>query len=154
MATMIEYVQGQEQHTSNWGKFYIKGLETQVVREDHSRNIRDRRAQYQCYVGAEVADGTVFTIFYQDGNKRGTETWNYLICVVDGSADEQTIDYAYTETFVTGHFRVVAEGRTKTLAPRLMDWWTSRPKDVDPLAYAEHCAAHIGRRGVATLPPM
>ncbi len=154
MATMIEYINGQEQHTSNWGKFYVKGLESQVVKEDHARNARDRHAQYQCYVGAAVADGTVFTVFYQDGNKRGTDTWHYLICVVDCAEPEQMIEYGYTETFVRGAFRVVAEGRTKTLAPRLMDWWQAKPAGADPLAYAEHCAAHIGRRGVAALPPM
>jgi hypothetical protein len=152
MAT-IEYVSGQESHTSNWGKMYVKGLEKLVVREEHEKNVRDRHHQYQCYMG-EAPTGTVFTIFYQDGNKRGTETWDYQICVADDDATEQEIKYGYTGTFVAGRFRVIAKASGKVKAPRLMGWWDARPQGIEPVAFAEHCAAHIDRRGVAVLPAM
>lgn len=45
----ISYVSGQESHTSNWGKFYVKGLETHVVKEDHPANRRDNHHNYQCW---------------------------------------------------------------------------------------------------------
>lgn len=149
----VEYISGQESHTSNWGKFYVKGLEKVVVKEDHSRNQHDKHHSYQCYVGMAVPDGCVFTIFYQDGDKRGTESWYYMICVTDSGAAEQTIEYGYTGTFIRGCFRVVAQAKTLTKAPRLMDWWDKRGA-ADPLAYAQHCAAYIDKRGVAVLPPM
>lgn len=152
MAT-IEYINGQESHTSNWGKFYVRRLERLVVREDHDRNRHDNHHQYQCYVGNDVPSGTVFTIFYQDGNKRGTDTWHYMLCVVDDAADEQTIEYDYTSTYITGRFRVICKAVGKVKAPRLMGWWDARGT-ADPLAYAEHCAAWIDKRGVAVLPAM
>jgi len=150
----IEYVSGQESHTSNWGKMYVKGLEKLVVREDHARNGHDNHHSYQCYVGNDVPSGTVFTIFYQDGNKRGTESWDYLLCVADDQQPEQEIVYGYTDTFVRGQFRVIVKATGKVKAPRLMGWWDARPSSVSPLAYAEHCAAWIDKRGVATLPAM
>lgn len=153
MAT-IEYVSGNEQHSSSWGKMYVKGLEKLVVREEHERNQRDHHHSYQCYVGNEVPSGTVFTIFYQDGSKRGTDSWDYLICVVDDAAEEQEIAYSYTGTFVRGRFRTIVKASGKVKAPRLMGWWDKRPVTVDPLAYAEHCAAWIDKRGVAELPAM
>lgn len=151
--TEIEYINGQEQHTSNWGKFAVKGLEKLVVKEDHDRNQRDNHHGYQCYFGIAVPDGTVFTVFYQDGNKRGTDTWHYMICVTDSTQPEQTIEYGYTGTYVHGRFRVVASAKTATKAPRLMDWWDKRG-NADPLTYAEHCAQWIDKRGVAVLPAM
>jgi hypothetical protein len=150
----IEYVSGKEWHTSNWGKMYVKGLEKVVVREDHEKNVHNQHHSYQCYVGIAVPTGTVFTIFYQDGNKRGTDTWDYMICVADDSVAEHEISYGYTGTFVKGNFRVIIKATGKTKAPRLMGWWDARSANTDPIAYAEHCAAWIDKRGVAELPAM
>ena len=124
-----------------------------MTKEDHGRNQRDKHHGYQCFVGVAVPDNAVFTIFYQDGDKRGTGSWHYMIAVTDSSQEEQTIKYGYTGTFVRGRFRIVAEGKTLTKAPRLMGWWDKRGT-ADPLAYAEHCAKWIDKRGVAVLPAM
>ena len=145
----IEFVQGQESHTSNWGKFYVKGLEAFVVREDHDLNRKDGHHSYQCFAG-EIPVGTVFTLFEQDGTKRGTDTFKFLVCeIVEGEDSNHSTEYG--SGFFEGSFRVIAEGLTKTKAPRLMEWWNSGDKT---LAFAEHCAAHIDKRGLKTLPSM
>lgn len=151
---MLEYVVGNESHTSYWGKLYIKGLEKWEVREDHDRNRRDRHHSYQCYVTNAPAK-TVFTIFEQDGSKRGTDNWIYKICVVLPES-EPTVEYeaAYGSGFCNGNYAIVAQASGKVKAPRLMDWWDKRPTDGDLLAYAQHCAEWIEKRGIKDLPPM
>lgn len=49
---------------------------------------------------------------------------------------------------------MIVSAHTKLKSLRLMDWWIARPADADPLAYAQHCAAFIEKRGVKELPPM
>lgn len=150
MAT-IEYVSGNEQHSSSWGKFYVKGLEKLVVKEDFKENQHDNHHSYQGYVGNNVPAGTVFTVFAQSGSKRGTDDWKYWICVVDDAAESiRLAGYGWIE----GCFRIVAQSEGKVKAPRLMGWWDKRPANINPLAYAEHCAAYIDKRGVAELPAM
>ena len=150
MAT-IEYVSGNEQHSSSWGKFYIKGLEKLVVKEEHDENRRDRHHGYQNYLGNSVPGGAVFTVFAQSGDKRGTNDWHYWICVADDAVESTRIaGYGWIE----GNFRILAHAEGKVKAPRLMGWWDKRPSNVSPLAYAEHCAAYIDKRGVAELPPI
>lgn len=149
---MIEFVQGNESHTSNWGKFYVRGLEAVAVKEDHESNIRDGHHSYQCHVANEVPAGTVFTIFEQDGNKRGTDTFIFKICVAGG--ETQKHKSVYGSGFVEGQFTVIAQATGKTKSPRLMRWWDERPAGGDLLAYARHCAAHIDKRGVDVLPSM
>jgi hypothetical protein len=78
----IEYVNGQEQHSSNWGKFYVKGLEKWEVKEDFDENRKDGHHTYQGYVCLDVPEGTVFTVFEQNGNKRGTDDYIFRICQV------------------------------------------------------------------------
>jgi hypothetical protein len=149
---MIEFVVGSEQHTSYWGKFYVKGLEQWEVKEDHEANRRDNHHSYQ-FLMAEAPSGTLFAVFEQNGNKHGTDEWNYSICVVE-PGQQREIDAAYGEGFCHGNYRVVAMASSKIKAPRLMDWWSNRPKDVDQLAYAEHCAVWIEKRGIKDVPRM
>lgn len=154
MSGNIEFVTGQESHSSNWGKYYVKGLESWQVKEDFSENSRDNHSSYQGYVANNIPDGTVFTIFEQSGNKRGTETFIFSICVV--TQDEINKDSsAYGSGFVNGNYKVICTSdNSKTKAPRLMDWWTSKPADADALSYAKHCAEHINKRGLKELPAM
>jgi len=151
---MLEYVVGSEQHTSNWGKFYIKGLEKWEVKEYHNRNIRDKHHSYQCLV-VNAPERTVFTIFEQSGGKHDTGTWNFWICVVLPD-DEPTTEYSasYGRGFCNGSYAIVAQATGKIKSPRLMDWWQARPHDADELSYAQHCAEWIEKRGAAVLPPM
>ena len=149
----IEYVSGTESHTSSWGKFYVKGLEKLVVKEDHARNERGNHASYQCYVGS-IPAGTVFTVFEQSGDKRGTDTYTYRICQADPNAPEINIESAYGSGMISGRFVILAQANSKVKAPRLMGWWDARPADIDPATWAQHCAAHIDKRGLAEIPAL
>lgn len=149
---MIEYIVGKETHTSNWGKFYVKGLEKWEVEEDHDSAASDKHHFYKFYM-AEAPVGTIFTIFEQSGDKRGTDVWYFIVCEVATSADSSNrADYG--KGFVSGNYRRIAEASGKIKAPRLMDWWTKMPAGVDKLRYAEHCAEWIEKRGVKDLPMM
>lgn len=148
----LEWVVGTETHSSNWGKFYVKGLEPWGVREEHDANRRDSHHNYQFWM-ATVPDDTVFTIFEQSGNKRGTDTWVFIILKTDSSLDGR-YEAAYGDGFVRGGFAEIARASGNIKAPRLMNWWQAKPASVDALSYAYHCAEHIGRRGVAVLPPI
>ena len=77
----IEFVQGSEQHTSFWGKYYVKGLEFWQTKEDFTENISSKHEYYQGYVCLDVPAGTIFTVFEQSGNKRGTEIFSFMICI-------------------------------------------------------------------------
>lgn len=145
----IEFVQGNEQHSSYWGKFYVKGLEEWESREDDERNKKDNHHSYQCYVCLKVPAGTMFSVFLQDGDKYGTDTFEFYLCRVGGKNKQATIKHNYTECDVTGSFEVIAKGLTKTKAPRLMDWWNNSPQT---LATAKRCAKYIDKRGQKTLP--
>lgn len=150
---MIEYISGSESHTSNWGKFYVKGLEKFVVKEDHDRNERNKHASYQCYAG-EIPTGTIFTIFEQSGNKRGTDTYIYRICQADDNAPEVKIESEYGAGMISGSFVILAQADSKIKAPRLMAWWDARPANIDPATWAQHCAAHIDKRGLVEIPAL
>lgn len=148
----IEYVVGSESHTSYWGKFYVKGLESWEVKEEHDANRRDGHHSY-AFLMADAPQGTVFTIFEQNGSKRGTDEFIFKICVViDGDGIEHKA--AYGSGFCNGNYEVLAEASGKVKAPRLMDWWQAKPKGVNAALYARHCAEHIERRGVKDLPAM
>lgn len=149
---MVEFIVGSESHTSYWGKFYVKGLEAHEVKEEHDANRRDKHHSYQ-FLMADAPAKTVFTIFEQDGNKRGTDNWIYKICVVVPGADTEH-SAGYGSGFCHGNYEVVAQANGKIKAPRLMDWWQAKPANADPLAYAMHCAEWIEKRGIKTLPTM
>jgi hypothetical protein len=145
----IEFIQGQESHSSNWGKYYVKGLEAWQVKEDGQYTKHETYTEYQCN---DVPEGTVFTIFEQSGNKRGTDTFIFSICV---TTDEtvNTDDSAYGDGKIAGNFKILLQATGKVKAPRLMNWWEARGKK-DPVKYAEHCAAYIDKRGIKELPPI
>ena len=63
----IEYVQGTEGHSSNWAKFFVRGLEEYVVTEEHPSNAQDKHHNWQCYVGIDIPPETVFTVFASKG---------------------------------------------------------------------------------------
>ena len=149
----IEYINGQESHTSNWSKFYVKGLAEFAVKEDFRENKHDRHHDYQGYVAVDVPDGTVFTIFDQHGNKYGPAKWGYSVAVVDIGHEERA-EHGIDKGKISGRFRIIVHAEGMTKAPRLMDWWKMRPCDADPVAYAAHCAAHIEKRGLKDLPAM
>lgn len=147
----IEYVTGNESHTSNWGKFYVKGLEKLAAKEDDPRNEHDRHASYQCYVALAVPPRAIFTIFEQSGDKRGTDVFEFLICQSGGGSTQQ-IKSAYGSGCIEGEFEIIAQASGKVKAPRLMDWWQARPTGTDPLEWARHCATHINTRGLKDIP--
>ena len=155
MAT-IEYVQGQETHTSNWGKFYMKGLEKYAVREDFDENRHDRHKSYQGFACNDVPAGTIFTIFIQGGTKHGTDSFTFLLCeVVDDDLPAHREEGVYRQAWCSGPYRILCAGEGKVRAPRLMEWWiTQRPAGVDLRGFALHCAAHIDKRGLKQLPAM
>lgn len=147
------YVSGNEQHSSSWGKFYVKGLEKFVVKEDHVSNRHDNHHNYQCWEG-EVPMGTVFTVFEQDGDKHGTDTFKFTILQAVEDGDEQHIRASYGSGEMSGHWIVLASADTKTKAPRLMDWWQKKPANVDAAIWAKHLAQYIDKRGVKNVPEM
>jgi len=147
----IEYINGQESHTSNWGKYYVKGLEKWGVKEDFAENRQDKHHSYQGICATEVPDGTIFTIFEQSGNKHGTDTYVFTVC--ETSDESFTSDISgYGSGKCEGNFKIIARGATKTTAPRLMQWWID--SSVKTLEFAQHCATYITKRGIKELPPM
>lgn len=148
----IEFVQGNESHTSTWAKYYIKGLESFTCKEDHALARHDRHHSYSCHVGIEIPDGTLFTIYEQSGDSRGTNAFCFQICVID-STFEHKDDAEYADGFCNGNFRVIAQGLTKTKAPRLMGWWNdnNNPKTFE---FAKHCEKYINKRGVSIIPEL
>jgi hypothetical protein len=44
--SQIEFVIGKEWHNSNWGKYYVKGLENWQVREDSEYNQKNTHHFY------------------------------------------------------------------------------------------------------------
>lgn len=152
MVQDIEFVQGQESHSSSWGKLYVKGLEEWQIKEDFEENIQDKHHSYQGFVACEIEDNTIFTIFEQSGDKRGTHVFKFSILRADSSLEKTKYQPEYGEGFLEASFEVIAEGLTKVKAPRLLGWWSeSSKKDID---FARHCAIYIKKRGVKNLPPM
>ncbi|MGL4497510.1 MAG: hypothetical protein ACRC78_03150 [Planktothrix sp.] len=142
----IEFCNGSETHTSNWGKYYVKGLEKYAVKEDGG--IYDRHHTYTNYFVCEAQKGIIFSIFEQNGDKRGTDDFIFSICEV---SEETTDDRsAYGKGFCKGNFKVLAtSGNSKTKAPRLMDWWINSDKTRD---FALACAVQINKRGAKAAP--
>lgn len=149
--TTIKFVIGKEQHSSNWGKFYLKGLEDYQAEEDFDENQDDEHHNYQGYVCNDVPDGTIFTIFEQNGNRNGTNLFCFRICQMDSAEGTKTYLAEYGSGFIQGQWREIAAGLTKIKGNRLLDWWKQGDGSLE---YAEHCAQYIDKRGQKTLPPM
>lgn len=153
MTGNIEFVEGKEQHSSFWGKYYVKGLEPYQVEEDFDQNIRDAHHSYQGYVCNDVPEGTIFTIFEQNGDKHGTDVMYFSIWEVTAEAVHRD-PAQYGRGFCTGNMRRLLLADTKLKASRLMDWWDKKPSDPARLrAFVDHCATYIVKRGVKELPP-
>ena len=145
----IEYVHGCESHTSTWRKFYVRGLEEWKAKEDFAQERNDKHYCYNGYCCNDVPEGCVFTVFCQAGNKRGTDTFEFYICE---STNDQVETIQLSPCYCQGNFRIIAQGLTKTKAPRLMDWWINSPDK--SLAFAIHCANYIDKRGLKKIPPI
>lgn len=162
---LIEYRVGSESHSSAWGKFYVKGLETWEVKEGGER---DRHNSYTD-LAARVPEGTVFTVFSQAGNKRGTDTFDFYICQVVSDETTTTISggcYGKGGT-CCGSFTILCRGEGKTKAPRLMEWWGKMGEKCQDFRtedgklqkgtkekYAQWCRKHLDMRGLKDLPAM
>ena len=154
----IEYISGSSSHSSNWAKFYIFGLDKWAVRETDGEPTSNNHANFKQFTCLDVSENKVFTVFEQDGDKRGTDTFNFYIC--KASAEFGEIKGAYGR-HCTGNFEIICEGIGKTKAPRLMGWWeefagkddANKRKNSEKIAFANHCLGNIDRRGIKTLPP-
>lgn len=142
-------MQGREQHSSYWGKFYIRGLEKFQVAEDFPENHRDNHTNYTGYVVVDAPAGTLFTIYEQNGDKRGTDEFKFAIAQIDDEYHDWKASYG--RAFCRGNFKILVQSDSLTKAPRLMDWWI---KGDGSLEYALHCGVYIQKRGVKNLPPL
>jgi hypothetical protein len=150
----LDFIQGSEQHTSNWARFYLKGLETFQV--GGYSTTHERYFDYACV----VTEGTVFTVLDMNGNKYGTREFNFWICRAN-PYEFSTLESSYRcDVKVQGNFEIVTHGEGKTKAPRLMGWWVEFVGKNDELGrsqnekmyFAQHCAEHINKRGMKKLP--
>lgn len=153
---IIEFVQGWEAHSSNWGKFYVRGFGDDAVAEDFEENVDTKHEYWQGYAVGEVADGHVFTVFSQEGNKRGTNAFDFYICKTDATAEIQRISGPYS-SWIQGKFSIIAHGAKKTKAPRLMDWLQTsnweRLSNGQRKRLAEVFGTYIQKRG-CKFPPL
>lgn len=145
----IEFVHGNEWHSSSWYKFYVKGLETWQAEEDFAQNLKDRHYKYQGYVCLNIPVNTVFSVFRQDGTKRGTDNFDFWLCRVTPERVEAI--HADKIAFCEGNFEIICHASGATKAPRLLGWWADN-KGVHSVDFARHCAEHITKRGVKDLP--
>jgi hypothetical protein len=59
----IEFIHGQESHTSTWRKFYVKGLEKWKVSEDFDEERNDKHYCYNGYCCNAILEGTLLRSF-------------------------------------------------------------------------------------------
>lgn len=146
----IEFIEGNERHSSWWYKFYVKGLEGYQVEEDFDQTVNDRHCKYKGYMCLNIPENTVFSVFRQDGNKRGTDEMDFWICRV---TPEKAGEIKATRVaFCTGNFEIICHASGRVKAPRLLGWWADN-KGLQSLEFARFCAEHIAKRGVKDLPP-
>ena len=146
----IEFIEGNEWHSSWWYKFYVKGLESYQVEEDFPQAVHDRHCKYKGFVCLDVPSETVFSVFRQDGNKRGTDEFDFWLCQVATGSIEKI--QAAKVAFVGGNFKIICHASGKVKAPRLLGWWADN-KGLHSLDFARHCAENIVKRGIKELPP-
>lgn len=164
MAT-IEYTVGSESHSSAWGKFYVRGLERWEVKEGGKG---DKHTSYAELV-SDVPDKTIFTVFDQSGDKRGTSDWTFYVCQARNDTAQCHIEGGCYRRGgkIDGSYLILCKGEGKIRAPRLMDWWSKLAEkcvafktDEENLKagtrrkFAFWCAQHIEKRGLADIPPM
>lgn len=142
------YVYGTNLGSEHWWGFNVEGLFPFATYEIHSLASHD----YSCFVAGDVPDGTIFTIGEYDGGIGNAYLCKFSICeAASGEKNEERAMYG--NGFIEGNYRVVARADAPIKATRLFDWWEKGGVE-QTLAYAEHCAAHIEKRGLKHLPPM
>jgi len=169
----IKFVHGEEFHTGTYRKFYVKGLEKWQV-EDSSIEIkkkpswnekddeeffpRDERNDYYYngYCCNAIPERTLFTIFTRYGDYQGqgakvADDIEFFICCTDDQIELNWND-TFSPCFCQGNFKIVAKAVSKTKALQLMTWWIYSPDN--SLAFAEHCALHIDKKGMRQVPPI
>lgn len=139
---MIEYINGQEEHSSSWAKFYVKGLEKVAEKGEYSNY--SKHNHYQSWVVAHAPEELIFTIFVQNGDKMGTRNYEFHICKVAVPDVCEIRDEA--NNYCTGNFKILCSGIGKVKAPRLLSWWKKAPADRLE-EYAIACGELINKRG-------
>lgn len=149
---MIEFVTGEEQHRSAWGKFYLFGLDEYSTKKISAATRQTKTSAYRFWI-ADPPPFTVFSVFEKSGDVTGATTFSFLLCCTQpGLAGRFTATYG--DGYVKGDFSELARGTGTIKAARLMDWWRAKPDGVDLIEYANHCAIYIAKRGVEILPPL
>lgn len=141
----IQFTIGSETRSSNWAKFYVKGLEEWKCSESISKDNREHYTEYQCN---KVPEDTVFTVFDQHGDKFGIRTFQFWICALGGGEPTNGIDATYGSGEIIGDFRLLAHAKGTLKAARLLNWWTHKPTHTDLLEYGTKCGIEIQKRGV------
>lgn len=149
----LSCLSGKERHSSNWGEFFVFGLQNLMAATDDPRNRKNSHYEFQYREGI-VPVGTVFNIHIAEGNKYGPSDKAIHICkVTDGPT--MRIEQKYTGCFMEGSFEVICEVvGSKLKADRLTAWWLSKPKETDAEQWALHCKKHIEVRGLVNIPPL
>jgi hypothetical protein len=149
----IEIIQGHEQHSSYWGKFFCKGLEAWEVKEEFSENEQSKHCSYWGTVANGVPEDTIFSVYERSGDKRGTQIYIFTLCRVTSEV-YTPIEAEYGSGKIWGNFEVIVQAVGKVKAPRLLDWWKKKPLDVGDLQWAIHCKECIQKRGIKYIPPL
>ena len=147
----LECVIGKEWHTSNWAKFYVSGLNDVMTLEEEIRS--DNHHRYHLWAidpDTEKAAGTLFAVFLQEGDKYGSKSFYFFICLICSDQTDKKIEASRGEGYIEGSFKIIAKALTKTKAPRLMEWWNNGPQNKK---FALACADKINKRG-AKQPPL
>ena len=147
----ICYQSGTEKHSSNWGHFFVFGLNDIAVAVDDERNRKGNHYNFQVYEGI-VPAGTVFNIHIAEGNRCGADSKAIYVCkIVPGKSNK--IEHKYTGCFCEGQFEIIASVESSVLkVNRFTAWWQAKPRDVDPERWALHCARCIEIRGLKDIP--
>lgn len=123
-----------------------------MTQEDSERDRFDRHHFYRTYIidPEKDADGEIFSVFNQHGNKYGTKDLEFQICQINSEYDfKEIFPFFGNNGLVRGKFAILAYAEGKTKALRLLEWWNQVPH-TRPHAIA--CGERIKRRGVKTPP--
>jgi hypothetical protein len=79
---------------------------------------------YQYYICLDIPDETVFSIFEQSGNKRGTQEFRFALCVIN--PNKHTKDKAvYGSGYCQGNYEIIVKTDSIIKSSRLLEWWNS-----------------------------
>jgi|GEM_PF-550092 len=153
----VEYVSGSESHASTYAEFYVHGLDQWAVCQTDDEPEAD--SNYKHYICLDIPENQVFTVFRKDGDKFGVKGYNFFICKTSKALG--TIPGNRGNGYCGGDIEVICKGEGKTKAPRLFGWWIdftgksdeNKRTNEQKLAFAQHCANFINKRGIKELPP-